>query len=133
MIFPDRRPPYSLDSSMDALYGAVNKAWANSFLNESKPCRISARVAESELRQYAESVSEFANSAVNKEKEGEDSAKGSSHVEEDERVFADRKIVFNNSELITADWNCPVCAAKIRMISIAGGTVQLQCVHVRTY
>jgi hypothetical protein len=116
---------------MDALYGAVNKAWANSFLNESKPCRISARVAQSELRQYAESVSEYANNAVTKEKEGEDSAKSSPHVaEEDERVFANRKIVFNNSELITADWNCPVCAAKIRMISIAGGTTQLLLLFV---
>jgi hypothetical protein len=47
---PIHRPPYSMDASNDAVYAAVNKAWKNSFFNESRECRLSMHSFNQRLR-----------------------------------------------------------------------------------
>jgi len=82
---PNRYPAYSPDSSMEVMYESVNKAWRNSFYNESINCKASASASRS-----------FDNSDD----------------------YHDKKIV-------TADYKCPVCAAKIRLISVSGGDIDI--------
>jgi len=44
---PNRYPAYCPDSSMEVLYESVNKAWINSFYNESTNCKASLAAAQS--------------------------------------------------------------------------------------
>jgi hypothetical protein len=134
------RLPYVPDSSMDALYEAVNKAWAGSFFNESKACVISARSAAVELKisGSATSGTSTKSGAKSGTAAGSSTSSGEEEFSSKPATMADRDrdrdrerdesdtakrspVVFNNSQLITADWSCPVCAAKIRLISISGG------------
>lgn len=80
---PNRYPAYSPDSSMEILYESVNKAWMNSFYNESTNCKASSAAAQS----YDE--------------------------------------YYDNNEIVTADYKCPACTARIRLISITGGDIDI--------
>jgi pimeloyl-ACP methyl ester carboxylesterase len=96
---PNQRPPYSFDTSNDWLYSAVNKAWKNSYFNESKECRLS---------QYALSQK------ILKSRQLDDNLN---------EIPADPSVAPAEVTDINADWNCPVCARNIRVLSISGGIV----------
>lgn len=82
---PNRYPAYSPDSSMESIYESVNKAWRNSFYNESTNCKASVAASKS----------------------------------------FDNYDDYNDKKIVTADYKCPVCTSRVRLISFTGGDIDI--------
>lgn len=97
---PNERPSYTPDSSLDVLYSKVNKAWKESFYNESKSCQQSLRHHNDKLKKSLKhnTLDEF-------DKE-----------EDDIPVPA---------KAISANWDCPICPRHTRLLSVSGGDIDI--------
>jgi hypothetical protein len=85
------RPPYSLDASNNMLYRAVNKAWTDSYHNETRACKVAHRLI-----------------ALHDEK---------SYVKD----FEEDSFVHSPHDRIDGNWDCAGCVRNVKVFSITGG------------
>jgi hypothetical protein len=97
---PIEKPSYTPDSSLDILYSKVNKAWKESYYNESYICRQSLRRHNDKLKKHLKdnTLDEF-------------------DEEEDDSPVPKKSI--------SANWDCPVCPRHTRLVSVSGGDIDI--------